>query len=52
VTLAGEQAQFASLKIGYDNNADDDIDDGGDDLVIGSAFSTNGITAQHDDAFT
>jgi RHS repeat-associated protein len=32
-------AGFASLKIGYDNNADDDIDDTGDDIVVETDFS-------------
>ncbi len=28
--LTGEQARFKNIKLGYDNNADDDIDDTGD----------------------
>ncbi|MCB9850297.1 MAG: hypothetical protein H6817_06290 [Phycisphaerales bacterium] len=50
MTLAGEQAKFEALKVGYDNNADDDIDDVGDDLVISSAFGRTSITPTHDDA--
>jgi len=49
VALASEKAQFAALKVGYDNNADDDIDDGGDDLVVASPFGSTSITPTHDD---
>jgi YD repeat-containing protein len=37
------------LKVGYDGNADDDIDDAGDDLVITSPFGSTAITPSHDD---
>jgi YD repeat-containing protein len=37
------------LKVGYDGNADDDIDDAGDDLVVSSPFGSTAITPSHDD---
>jgi RHS repeat-associated protein len=37
------------LKVGYDGNADDDIDDAGDDLVVTSPFGSTAITPSHDD---
>jgi RHS repeat-associated protein len=49
VALAGEKAKFAALKVGYDGNADDDIDDAGDDLVVTSPFGSTAITPSHDD---
>jgi len=39
-----------NLKIGYDNNADDDIDDVDDDLVVDEAFSSTSVTVSHDHA--
>jgi hypothetical protein len=50
VSLASEKAKFEALKVGYDNNADDDIDDVGDDLVIESPFGSTPLTPTHDDA--
>jgi YD repeat-containing protein len=35
--------------VGYDGNADDDIDDAGDDLVVSSPFGSTAITPSHDD---
>jgi YD repeat-containing protein len=49
LALAGEKAKFAALKVGYDGNADDDIDDAGDDLVVSSPFGSTAITPSHDD---
>ena len=51
VALDGAYTKFDQLKIGYDNNADDDIDDAGDDLVVdeanfGTSFTFND---DHDD---
>ena len=40
---------FDNLKIGYDNNADDDIDDAGDDVVLNEDFGGTSITYTHDD---
>jgi len=34
---------------GYDGNADDDLDDAGDDLVISETFSGTTITPTYDD---
>jgi len=48
VALASEKARFSALKVGYDNNADDDIDDGGDDLVVSNPFGSTAITPTHD----
>ena len=39
--------QFDNFKIGYDNNADDDCDDGGDDVQIDDNFSSNAITLMY-----
>jgi RHS repeat-associated protein len=47
--LAGEKAIFDNVKVGYDGNADDDIDDAGDDLVINDAFGGTDITPTYDD---
>jgi hypothetical protein len=47
--LLREKAKFAALKVGYDGNADDDIDDAGDDLVVSSPFGSTAITPSHDD---
>jgi len=38
VALSGDKPRFDALKIGYDNNADDDIDDAGDDLIRDETF--------------
>src|SRR6185436_19160164 len=50
VLLTGPQPKFDSLKVGYDNSNDDDIDDVGDDLVINENFSSNSKSASYDDA--
>jgi RHS repeat-associated protein len=39
-----------NLKIGYDNNADDDIEDVGDDLVLSETFASTSVTVSHDHA--
>jgi hypothetical protein len=50
--LGGWQAKFKNVRIGYDNNADDDIDDAGDDVVFNDGFAATSITldAVHGDA--
>ena len=48
VALAANKAKFDNVKVGYDNNADDDIDDGGDDLVLSETFSGTAITPGYD----
>ena len=40
---------FDDLKIGYDNNADDDIDDPGDDIIYDDDFAGTSISLTHDD---
>ncbi|MCH8991812.1 MAG: hypothetical protein IIA44_08720 [Acidobacteria bacterium] len=50
VALGGDQPKFDNLKIGYDNNNDDDIDDVGDDLVVDEDFASTSLTVSHDDA--
>lgn len=50
VGFSGDTALFDNLKIGYDNNADDDIDDAGDDVVLDDNFSTKERTFTYDDA--
>jgi len=55
-SLASEKARFSALKVGYDTGrdqggsvqADDDIDDGGDDLVVSNPFGSTAITPTHD----
>ncbi|MCO6439103.1 MAG: hypothetical protein J5J06_18575, partial [Phycisphaerae bacterium] len=48
---ADPSATVANVKIGYDNNADNDIDDAGDDLVVDiSDFSDTSHTPAYDDA--
>jgi len=49
MAIASQKAEFSALKVGYDNNADNDIDDGGDDLVVSNPFGTTSITPTHDD---
>ena len=41
---------FRLLLIGYDVNADDDIDDAGDDLVVNETFASKNVTISHDHA--
>ncbi len=41
---------FDDAKIGYDNNADADIDDPGDDIVWSEDFGSSSVTAYHDHA--
>ncbi|MCG3126250.1 MAG: hypothetical protein CHACPFDD_01080 [Phycisphaerae bacterium] len=48
--IASTAAQdFDDVKIGYDNNADLDIDDGGDSIVINDDFASNSTTLSYDD---
>jgi hypothetical protein len=42
--------QFDDFKAGYDNNADGDIDDGGDLVHVSDSFDSNTATLTHDDA--
>ena len=48
VALAGDTPKFDNVKVGYDNNADDDIDDGGDDLVVSDAFDATTVGFTYD----
>ena len=48
VSLAGDQTVFTDLKIGYDNNDDDDLNDAGDDLLVNESFSSHATTFSHD----
>ncbi|UCC29851.1 MAG: RHS repeat-associated core domain-containing protein [Phycisphaerales bacterium] len=50
VAMASDTAVYANLKIGYDNNSDDDIDDTGDDIVVDDDLSGDSVTASHDHA--
>ena len=50
VALGGDQPKFDNLRIGYDNNVDDDIDDADDDLVVNEDFASTNVTVSHDDA--
>ncbi len=47
--LGGPQPKINSIKIGYDNNADDDIDDVGDDIVYDDGFSGTSTSTTYDD---
>ena len=38
VAFAGYSPRFDNLKIGYDYNDDDDIDDANDDVVVNETF--------------
>jgi len=44
VSFSGDQPKFDNLKVGYDNNSDDDIDDAGDDLVVNESFGSTSVT--------
>jgi len=50
VALGGESPKFDDLKVGYDVNDDDDIDDAGDNLVIDETFGSTDVTVSHCDA--
>jgi len=51
VALSGRSPKFSNVKVGYDNNADGDIADVGDDLVLSETFATTAFTlnADHSD---
>ena len=40
--------QYDNVKIGYDNNADGDIDDAGDDIQVSDSFNSDVITLSYD----
>ena len=40
--------QYDDVKIGYDNNGDDDILDAGDDIQASDDFATNVLTLSYD----
>ena len=46
--LSNSTQQFDDVKVGFDNNADGDIDDAGDDIQIDDDFNTNVITLSYD----
>ncbi|GAG04515.1 unnamed protein product [marine sediment metagenome] len=48
--LAANMAVFDNLKIGYDNNSDDDIDDAGDDVVVDEDFSSDNQSISYNKA--
>jgi len=48
--MSGNQPWYDSLKIGYDNNSDNDIDDAGDDLIMNDDFDDTSVTVSHDHA--
>ena len=50
VAFGGWQAKFDNIKVGYDTNDDDDLDDVGDDLVFSQDFSSTSDTFAYDDA--
>ncbi|TWT40548.1 hypothetical protein RAS1_42600 [Phycisphaerae bacterium RAS1] len=47
-TLYADVQQFDDFKVGYDNNADLDIDDGGDDIQIDDDFNSGVISLTYD----
>jgi RHS repeat-associated protein len=48
LAIGGESARFSSIKVGHDNDADDDVDDAGDDLFYASDFSTTSTAIAYD----
>ena len=50
MAFGGWQAKFDNIKVGYDTNDDDDLDDVGDDLVFSQDFSSTSDTFAYDDA--
>jgi hypothetical protein len=51
VALVSDTAGYGNLKIGYDDNSDDDLDDAGDDIFIDEDFSSgDSFTVSHDHA--
>jgi RHS repeat-associated protein len=50
VAFSGKSPKFSSLKVGYDNNGDDDIDDAGDDVVVNEDFCSTSATPAYDHA--
>jgi len=48
--LSGDQPKFDNVKVGYDQNADDDIDDVGDWVVRNFTFAGTSVTVSHDHA--
>ena len=50
IALGGEKAKFDNLKVDYDVNDDDDIDDAGDNLVVNEGFGWTDVTVSHCDA--
>ena len=51
LALTGRSPKFSNVKAGYDNNADGDIADAGDDLVLSETFAGTAFTlnADHSD---
>ena len=50
MAFGGWQAKFDNIKVGYDVNGDDDLDDVGDNLVLDQDFSSTSDTFAYDDA--
>jgi len=49
VAFSGNKPYFDDLKIGYDINDDDDIDDAGDYVIVDEDFSSTSVTVTYDD---
>ena len=50
VAFGGWQAKFDNIKVGYDVNDDDDLDDVGDNLILDQDLSSTSDTFAYDDA--
>ena len=50
VAIRAEPLSWDDLKIGYDVNDDDDIDDAGDNIVVDEDFGGTSCTVSHDHA--
>jgi hypothetical protein len=48
LALAGEKPLSSVVKAGYDGNADDDLDDAGDNLAVNETFGSTTITPTYD----
>jgi len=50
LAFGGTAATFDNLKVGHDNNANDRINDAGDDLFVDEAFGSSSKSVVHDKA--
>ena len=46
--ISEDTPRYQNIKIAYDTNADDDIDDAGDDIVYDDDYSGASVTVTHD----